>query len=86
MLQYCSGTFFSGYRNGGMPFLTFLICAHTNMYILCFFSKKNILIPNVDEKKYSDFGGGKKNNLSAMQNIKILYSFFKKSFSSAPQP
>jgi hypothetical protein len=26
---------------------------------LCFFSKKNILIPNVTEK-YSDFGGGKK--------------------------
>jgi hypothetical protein len=25
-----------------------------------FFSKKNILIPNVAEKKYSDFGGGKK--------------------------
>jgi hypothetical protein len=25
-----------------------------------FFSKKNILIPNVGEKKYSDFGGGKK--------------------------
>ena len=24
------------------------------------FSKKNILIPNVAEKKYSDFGGGKK--------------------------
>jgi hypothetical protein len=28
---------------------------------LLFFSKKNILIPNVAEKKYSDFGGGKKN-------------------------
>ena len=28
-----------------------------------FFSKKNILIPNVAEKKYSDFGGGKKNNM-----------------------
>ena len=27
------------------------------------FSYKNILIPNVAEKKYSDFGGGKKNNL-----------------------
>jgi hypothetical protein len=26
---------------------------------VCFFSKKNILIPNVAEKKYSDFGGGK---------------------------
>jgi hypothetical protein len=25
-----------------------------------FFSKKNILIPNVAEKKYSDFGGKKK--------------------------
>jgi hypothetical protein len=25
-----------------------------------FFSKKNILIPNVAEKKYSDFDGGKK--------------------------
>jgi hypothetical protein len=25
-----------------------------------FFSKKNILIPNVAEKKYSDFCGGKK--------------------------
>ena len=32
--------------------------------MLWFFSiKKNILIPNVAEKKYSDFGGGKKNNL-----------------------
>jgi hypothetical protein len=28
-----------------------------------FFSKKNILIPNVAEKKYSDFGGGKKINI-----------------------
>jgi hypothetical protein len=28
-----------------------------------FFSKKNILIPNVAEKKCSDFGRGKKNNL-----------------------
>ena len=28
-----------------------------------FFLKKNILIPNVAEKKYSDSGGGKKNNL-----------------------
>jgi hypothetical protein len=27
---------------------------------LWFFSKKNILIPNVAEKKYSDFGGGRK--------------------------
>jgi hypothetical protein len=27
---------------------------------LWFFSKKNILIPNVAEKKYSDFGEGKK--------------------------
>jgi hypothetical protein len=27
---------------------------------LWFFSKKNILIPNVAEKKYSDFGGRKK--------------------------
>ena len=25
-----------------------------------FFLKKNILIPNVAEQKYSDFGGGKK--------------------------
>ena len=25
------------------------------------FLKKNILIPNVAEQKYSDFGGGKKN-------------------------
>ena len=30
---------------------------------LWFFSKKNIMIPNVAEKKYSDFDGGKKNNL-----------------------
>ena len=27
------------------------------------FFKKNILIPNFAEKKYSDFGGGKKYNL-----------------------
>jgi hypothetical protein len=27
---------------------------------LWFFSKKNILIPNVAEKNISDFGGGKK--------------------------
>jgi hypothetical protein len=27
------------------------------------FFLKNILIPNVAEKKYSDFGGGKKKNL-----------------------
>ena len=27
------------------------------------FLKKNIPIPNVAEKKYSDFGGGNKNNL-----------------------
>jgi hypothetical protein len=30
---------------------------------MVFFPKRNILIPNVAEKKYSDFGGGKKNNL-----------------------
>ena len=30
---------------------------------VCFFLKKNILIPNVAEKNHSDFGGGKKNNL-----------------------
>ena len=28
-----------------------------------FILKKNILIPNVAGKKYSDIGGGKKNNL-----------------------
>jgi hypothetical protein len=40
---------------------------------LCFFSKKNILIPNVTEKKYSDFGGGKKNNLIDKKiNIRTL--------------
>jgi hypothetical protein len=31
--------------------------------VMVFFLKKNILIPNVAEKKYSDFGGGKKNNM-----------------------
>jgi hypothetical protein len=34
-----------------------------------FFSKKNILIPNVAEKKYSDFGGGKKNLIQSFCHI-----------------
>ena len=39
------------------------------------FFKKNILIPNVVEKKYSDFYGGKKNNMiqSFCHNL-MLYS------------
>jgi hypothetical protein len=34
-----------------------------------FFLKKNILIPNVAEKKYSDFGGGKKNLIQSFCHI-----------------
>ena len=30
---------------------------------MVFFLKKTILIPNVVGKKYSDFGGGKENNV-----------------------
>jgi hypothetical protein len=34
-----------------------------------FFSKKNNILPNVDENKYSDFGGGKKNLIQCFWHI-----------------
>jgi hypothetical protein len=39
--------------------LAFHITLTSRGGVMGFFSKKNILIPNVAEKKYSDFGGGK---------------------------
>ena len=36
-----------------------------------FFPKKNILIPDVAEKKYSDFGGEKKSNVKFWSDKKI---------------
>jgi hypothetical protein len=45
---------------------------------LWFFSKKNILIPNVAEKKYSDFGGGKKKFDSEFLSYNLMWNSGKK--------
>ena len=44
----------------------------------CFFSKKNILIPNVAEKTYSDFGGGKKKSDSEFLSYNLMLNSGKK--------
>jgi hypothetical protein len=43
-----------------------------------FFSKKNILIPNVAEKKYSDFDGGKKKSDSEFLLYNLMWNYGKK--------
>jgi hypothetical protein len=45
---------------------------------MVFFLKKNILIPNVAEKKYSDFGGGKKKYDSEFLSYNLMLNSGKK--------
>ena len=49
---------------------------------MVFFSKKNIPIPNVAEKKYSDFGGRKKKSDSEFLSYNLMLNS-KKNYSNS---